>query len=162
VLRRLHGRRAVLLALLVTTAVIVPFLAADPAAFVHSTVELQTRQRFRPDSTSLLVDLATTFGRPPTWMMSVLPLFGGFVVAWWAGRIQPPGATAVASGVGLSLLAVVLLSKQAYPNYYLTVFVAMTLAAVVDRRGAAEDASTEVEALRRPRRRFARSALEGV
>lgn len=141
VLGRLHGRRAVWLTVLVTALVVLPFVIVDPGAFFHSTVQYQLRQRFRPDSISLSVDLATSFGRPPDWVFGLLPLAAGFTASWWTARVLPPTATALALGTGLSLLAVILLSKQAYSNYFLLVMVAVGLAAIVDNRAAADPVS---------------------
>lgn len=128
--RRTLGARVLIGGVLIAAVVITPFVVADPQAFWRAAVLLQMRQPFREDSRSLVVEVATLGGWTPSALASALSLCAGVATAWWVRRKAPPSATWASAGLGLSLLATVLLSKQAFANYYFLVLVALTFAAV--------------------------------
>jgi hypothetical protein len=113
-------RRVIFVGVGLAAAVTLPFFLVDPAAFWKAIVQFQLIQPFRSDSVSLLVSSVNTFGWPPTWTYAVLPFVGG-------GLRTPP---AFAAAVGLTLLVTILLSKQAFMNYYFLVGGAFLIAAV--------------------------------
>jgi hypothetical protein len=123
-------RRVILTGIGVAAAVTLPFVLADPAAFWRAIVEFQLVQPFRADSTSLLVSSVNTFGWPPPWTYGMLPLVGGGVTATALALRAPRTPAALAAGVGLTLLVTILLSKQAFMNYYFLVSGAFLIAAV--------------------------------
>ncbi len=123
-------RRLMFIAIGVATAVTLPFFLVDPAAFWKAIVEFQLVQPFRSDSISLLVASVNTFGWPPPWTYGVLPLAGGGLTALVLAFRAPRTPAAFAAGVGLSLLVTILLSKQAFMNYYFLVSGAFLIAAV--------------------------------
>ena len=112
----------------VAAASVVPFLLWNPGDFWRAIVEFQLIQPFRPDSLSLLVWLVNhgwTSGRSAS---GVLPLAVGAAIAVAVAWRAKPGATSFAAALGLSLLGTVLLSKQAFVNYYYLVGVAWLIA----------------------------------
>jgi len=123
-------RRMISISLGVAIAVTLPFFLADPAAFWKAIVEFQLVQPFRADSLSLLVSSVNTFGWPPPWTYGVLPLLGGGLTAIALALRAPRTPAAFAAGVGLTLLVTILLSKQAFMNYYFVVSGAFLIAAV--------------------------------
>lgn len=129
-IRRSLTRRVTLIGLSVATAVTLPFFLADPAAFWKAIVEFQLIQPFRADSLSLLVSSVNTFGWPPHWTYGVLPLAGGGLTAVALAVRAPRTPAAFAAGVGLAMLVTILLSKQAFMNYYYLVSGAFLIAAV--------------------------------
>ena len=127
--RRL-GVRTVLLGGVVAAAVVAGFFAWGPGAFWHDVVQTQTWQPYRSDSVSLVVALGNRYGVPPAWLLNVLPFAGGLVASGlvsWRGR---GGSTTAAAAVGLGLFATVLVSKQAFVNYYSLVQAALIIALV--------------------------------
>jgi hypothetical protein len=130
---RRPGRWSVLLGVGAAAATLVGFFVADPSSFTDSVVGLQLKQPVRGDSTSLAVDLVTAFGAWPDPLYGLLPILAGLAVALVVVTRGPGGATGVCVGVGLSLLATVLLSKQAFTNYYALIAVATALGAVLWR-----------------------------
>ena len=129
-IRQSLTRRVLLLGIGVATAVTVPFLLVDPPSFWKAIVEFQLVQPFRSDSVSLLVSSVTAFGWPPPWTYGVLPLVGGGLTAIALALRAPRTPAAFAAGVGLVLLVTILLSKQAFMNYYFLVSGAFLIAAV--------------------------------
>ena len=123
-------RRLILICLGVAAAVTLPFFLVDPTAFWRAIVEFQLVQPFRADSLSLLVSSVKAFGWPPPWTYSVLPLAGGGLTAIALALRAPRTPAAFAAGVGLTLLVTILLSKQAFMNYYFLVSGALLIAAV--------------------------------
>lgn len=105
------------------------FALWDVDAFMHSVVEFQFNQPLRDDALSLLPGLAQLFGPLPEWLLTVSPLIGLMVSLLVALRTRP-GATAFLLGIGLSLLVTVLLSKQAFMNYYSLIGAALLLAVI--------------------------------
>lgn len=123
-------RRVIFIGLGLATALTLPFLLVDPAAFWKAVVEFQLVQPFRSGSWSLLVFSVDTFGWPPPWTYGVLPLLGGGLTAIALAFRAPRTPAAFAAGVGLALLVTILLSKQAFMNYYFVVSGAFLIAAV--------------------------------
>jgi hypothetical protein len=129
-IRQLLTRRVILICVGLAAAVTLPFFLIDPAAFWKAIVQYQLIQPFRSDSTSLLVFSVKTFGWPPPWTYGVLPLLGGGLTALALAVRAPRTPSAFAAGVGLTLLVTILLSKQAFMNYYFLVSGAFLIAAV--------------------------------
>jgi hypothetical protein len=129
-IRRWLTRRAILVALGVAAALTLPFFLVNPAAFWKAIVEFQLIQPFRADSLSLLVSSVNTFGWPPPWTYGLLPLVGGGLTAIALALRAPRTPAAFAAGVGLTLLVTILLSKQAFMNYYFIVSGALLIATV--------------------------------
>jgi hypothetical protein len=129
-IRQWLTRRVILIGLGLAAAVTLPFFVIDPAAFWKAIVEFQLIQPFRSDSISLLVSSVNTFGWPPPWTYGVLPLVGGGLTAIALAIRAPRTRAAFAAAVGLTLLVTILLSKQAFMNYYFLVSGAFLIAAV--------------------------------
>jgi len=123
-------RRVIFIGAGLAAAVTLPFFLVDPAAFWRAIVEYQLIQPFRADSVSLLVSSVNTFGWPPPWTYGVLPLLGGALTAIALALRAPRAPAALAAAVGLTLLVTILLSKQAFMNYYFLVSGAFLIAAV--------------------------------
>jgi len=123
-------RRVILVGVGLAAAVTLPFFLVNPAAFWKAIVQFQLVQPFRADSVSLLVYSVNTFGWPPPWTYSVLSLLGGGLTALAVSLRAPRTPAAFAAGVGLTLLVTILLSKQAFLNYYFLVSGAFLIAAV--------------------------------
>jgi hypothetical protein len=121
--------RLILIGLGLAAAVTLPLFLVDPATFWKCIVGIQ-RAPLRPDSLSLLVYSVNNFGWPPPWTYGVLPLVGGSLTALVLALRAPRTPAAFAAGVGLSLLVAILLSKQAFMNYYFVVSGALLIAAV--------------------------------
>lgn len=160
-----HRARTGLLAGVGGAAVLVlAFVAWDPRAFWRSVVELQLLQPVRHDTTSLLLSAVDAFGWLPPATYGVLPIVAGVLVAAVVARRAPRTPTAVALGIGLSLLATVLLSKQAPENYYDLVTVALLVGAIAwptdqaGRSAQAADSSRAVDAGRQSGQRPLSSA----
>ncbi len=129
ILQRSASRRVILLGFGIAATVIVPFFVVDPAEFWRTIVSIRLPP-LRPDSLSLLVSSVNTFGWPPAWTYGVLPLVGGGLTALVLALRAPRTPPAFAAGVGLALLVTILLSKQAFMNYYFLVSGAFLIAAV--------------------------------
>ena len=129
-IRRWLTRRTILIGLGLAAAVTLPFFVVDPPAFWKAIVQYQLIQPFRPDSVSLLVSSVNTFGWPPPWTYGVLPLAGGGLTAVALALRAPRTPPAFAAAVGLTLLVTILLSKEAFMNYYYLVSGAFLIAAV--------------------------------
>lgn len=123
-------RRTILTGLGVAAAVTLPFFLVDPPAFWKAIVEFQLIQPFRADSVSLLVASVNAFGWPPPWTYGVLPFVGGGLTALTLALLAPRSPAAFAGAIGLTLLVTILLSKQAFMNYYFLVSGAFLIAAV--------------------------------
>jgi hypothetical protein len=129
-IRQWLTRRVILISLGVAAVATLPFFLIDPAAFWKTIVQYQLIQPFRADSVSLLVSSVNTFSWPPPWTYGVLPLLGGGLTALAVALRAPRTPAAFAAGVGLTLLVTILLSKQAFMNYYFIVSGAFLIAAV--------------------------------
>ena len=84
----------------------------------------------RHDSVSLLVAAAGAFSWPPPATYAVLPVIGGLLTALLLARYAPRTPAVFAAAVGLTLLVTILLSKQAFANYYFMASSAMLVAAI--------------------------------
>jgi hypothetical protein len=129
-IRQWLTRRMLLVGVGAAAAVTLPFFLVNSGAFWKAIVEFQLVQPFRSDSLSLLVSSVNTFGWPPPWTYSVLPLVGGGLTAIALALRAPRTPPAFAAGIGLTLLVTILLSKQAFMNYYFLVSGAFLIAAV--------------------------------
>jgi hypothetical protein len=123
------GWRAVWTAAVVGGVIVGTFALWNPGAFVHSAIEFQFMQPFRDDSMSLLPGLTDLVGPIPEWLLMLSPVLGLLVSLLIALRTRP-GVTAFALGIGFSLMFMVLLSKQAFMNYYFLMGAAMLLAVI--------------------------------
>ncbi len=128
-LRSVFGRREWLALFGTAVLVTVPFVLANPREFWRAVVEWQFIQPFRPESLSLLALSVNQLSWPPPAVYGVLPVVVGLIVALVLAWRLAPGTSAFLLTVGLSLLATVLLSKQAFVNYYLFVGSCFLLAA---------------------------------
>jgi len=129
-IRQWLTRRVIFIGVSVAAVVTLAFFMVDPAAFWKAIVQYQLIQPFRADSVSLLVSSVNTFGWPPPWTYGVLPLVGGGLTAVALALRAPRTPAAFAAAVGLTLLVTILLSKQAFMNYYYLVSGAFLIAAV--------------------------------
>ena len=129
-IRRSLTRPVIFVGLGVAAALTLPFLLVNPSAFWKAIVEFQLVQPFRADSLSLLVSSVNTFGWPPPWTYGILPLAGGALTAVALALRAPRTPSAFAASFGLTLLVTILLSKQAFMNYYFLVSGAFLIAAV--------------------------------
>ncbi len=130
-LRGVFARRDWLILLGSAVAVTLPFLLANPREFWRAVVEWQLIQPFRSDSVSLLALSVNQFGWPPAAVYGVLPIAVGLAVALLLAWRLNPGPSAFLLTTALALLATVLLSKQAFVNYYMFVGGCLLLAAWV-------------------------------
>jgi hypothetical protein len=128
-LRGVFGRREWLTLFGTAFVVTVPFVLADPREFWRAVVEWQLIQPFRPESLSLLALSVNQIGWPPPAVFGLLPVGVGVAVALLLAWRLSPGTSAFLLTMGLALLATVLLSKQAFVNYYLFVGGCLLLAA---------------------------------
>jgi hypothetical protein len=129
-IRQTLTRRIIFIGLGVATALTLPFFLVNPPSFWKAIVEFQLVQPFRADSLSLLVSSVNTFGWPPPWTYGLLPLVGGGLTSIALALRAPRTPAAFAAGVGLTLLVTILLSKQAFMNYYFIVSGAFLIGAV--------------------------------
>jgi uncharacterized membrane protein len=128
-IRQQLTRRMILIGLGLAAAVTLPFFLVDPATFWQDIIGIQ-EVPLRPDSLSLLVSSVKTFGWPPPWTYGVLPLLGGGFTALILALRAPRTPAAFAAAMALTLLVTILLSKQAFINYYFMVSGALLIAAV--------------------------------
>jgi hypothetical protein len=138
--RRL-GLRVVVAGVLLAGVLTLVFLAWGPRDFWHDVVATQPLQPYRPESVSLMVALGNEWGVPPSWALTVLPLAGGVLVSALVGLRGRPGATTSAAALALGVFVTLLLSKQAFMNYYATVVAGLLTAAIAwprDGHGAVE------------------------
>lgn len=143
-LLRPYATRGRLLAFVGTGALVtLPFIAWGPASWWSSVVTLQFQQPFRPDSLSIVAELADVFGwADPTWA-GPLSLAAGFAVAVVLARTLRPGPAGFSLALGLCLAVTFLLSKQAFLNYYLVCAGALVLAAWCRAEDAVPAAAAE-------------------
>ncbi len=129
-LRRRLGWKPILVGTGIATVLVGGFLVLDPSAFWRSVVELQFKQPYRADSLSLGVDLVNA-GLPISGTaLSIMALVAGLAASFWVRFTAPTTACWLALGIGCSLLATVLLSKQAFVNYYLLIHGCFVIATV--------------------------------
>lgn len=129
--RRRLGLRWLLVGAGAAAALILGFFAMDPEGFWVSVVAVQFSQPFRADSTSLAVHIVNLGVPVAPWVLSIGSLAAGLAVAFWVRLRAPSGATWLALGMALSMLAMVLLSKQAFANYYMLIQGCLMAAVVV-------------------------------
>ena len=129
VCRRL-GLRVVGAAIVLAGVLTLAFLAWGPSEFWHDVVAMQPLQPYRPDSISLVVALGNHWGVPPPWALTVLPLAGGFLASAVVGLRGRPGPATTTAALALGLFVTLLLSKQAFMNYYATVVAGLVTAAI--------------------------------
>lgn len=119
--RRRLGLRTVVWGVVVSAVLVVGAWLSDPGGFWLAVVETQLLQPYRPDSISLAVDVVDAGLPVPVAALSVGSLLAGLAIAVWVRVKAPADATWLVLGIGLSLLGTVLLSKQAFTNYYFLV-----------------------------------------
>lgn len=130
VVRRVAGWRRVAEACAVAAAIIGVFFLWDPRSFIRSALIFQLRQPFRDDAVSLLPLVTDVTGPLPSWALACLPLVAGCAASVVLVRRLRPGPTAFLLASSLPLLCTVLLSKQAFANYFLMAGTGLLLAAV--------------------------------
>jgi hypothetical protein len=119
--RRRLGLRSLLVAVAAAAALVGAFFLVGPSDFWRSVVLLHFSQPFRPDSTTLSVDLVNIGVPIPSWAMATASLAAGLTVAGWVRVTARASATWTALGTGLALAATVLLSKAGHVNYYFVI-----------------------------------------
>jgi Glycosyltransferase family 87 len=112
--------------------VTLPFWLTAPEDFRRSVVDFHLAQPFRSESSSVLVLLVKTIGWPPPWTYGVLPLVCGVAAATVLAWRLHPGAKAFAFTTAVSLSFTILMSKQAFPNYWGLVGGCLLIAAALE------------------------------
>jgi uncharacterized membrane protein len=106
-----------------TFAVIVvttlPFLIWSPTDFLQSVVRVQFVQPFRIDSLALPAAVARIFGSLPPELVLAGQAAAVIGVVFVVLRRSPIGAHGFAVSSAAILLALMVFSKQAFPNYYI-------------------------------------------
>jgi len=137
--RRGVSLRATLGALALAAVLVGSFALLDLGAFWHSTVWLQFHLPLREDSVSIPAGWSRTFGSPPPALLGPVSILAGFAVATLVALRGRATATSFSLGVGLSLLATVVLSEHAFSNYYALIEVALVIGCITwpldDQRG---------------------------
>jgi hypothetical protein len=106
--------RAILVAAAGALALVLPFLVADPRAFVRGVLEFQLRQPFRPDALSWPAALRAAGGPIlPSWPAFLLA--GAILVASMRGRMTVGRALLASASAWIVFVA---FNKQAFVNYY--------------------------------------------
>lgn len=124
-------RRGFLVRMALSAAVVtVPIALIDLPAFVHSTVALQFRQPFRPDSVSYLVLWTQRGYSPPSAMWAFLAAAAAIALVLWRAPRTPAGFAAASAAVFLVFFA---FNKQAFTNYYYFVIGVLCVAAAAAR-----------------------------
>ena len=111
---------------IVGTAVTLPFVLWNPAAFVRSVVTLQVHQPFRTDALSYLAWWVQQGHPVPS---TAIPFVLASAAAALAGWRLPRSAAGFAAALSLTFLVFFAWNKQAFANYY--AFVLGTLFLVV-------------------------------
>lgn len=122
-------RRSVVAGLTAAAVVTLPFVLLDPVAFLEAVTGVQAAP-LRHDSVSLLVAAVDAMSWPPPGTYAVLPIVAGLLAALVLARYAPRTPAAFAAAVGLTLLVTILLSKQAFTNYYFMASSALLVAAI--------------------------------
>jgi hypothetical protein len=137
--RRGVSLRATLGALALAAVLVGSFALLDLGAFWHSTVWLQFHLPLREDSVSIPAGWSRTFGSPPPALLGPVAILAGFAVSTLVALRGRATATSFSLGVGLSLLATVVLSEHAFSNYYALIEVALVIGCITwpleDQRG---------------------------
>ena len=116
--RRTVGTRGVLAGVAAAAVLVGGAFWWSPEDFWRAVVRAQLVQPYRSDSISLAVDLVNAGVPLPATALSIGSLLAGLGVAVWVRVTAPATATWTVLGLGLALLGTVLLSKQAFTNYY--------------------------------------------
>lgn len=116
------------------------FALWDVPAFIRSAITWQFIQPLRDDSLSLLVWFTETFGELPRLITLVAPVLVAVGSVALVIRRSPRSPAGLAAGVALVMMSFVLLSKQAFLNYYFLVVASAALALSAE---ADEDESLE-------------------
>lgn len=114
-------------ALLLFTA---PLALLDLPAYSWSVLELQFIQPFRPDSLSILAFVVNNFSWPPPNLHVGAMVLAVLLSTTLVLRFAPQTKIGFAGGVAVVTLSFLLLSKQAFANYYLFALGAAFTAAV--------------------------------
>lgn len=128
-LRPYFSRPRLLAALGTALVVNLPFLLWSPSGFWRALVEYQLVQPYRSESISLLVASVEALSWPPPSVYGPLPLVAGFITAVVLAVQMRPGPAPFALSLAIALAVTVLLSKQAFLNYYCLVGGAIFIAA---------------------------------
>ena len=125
--RRQGAPRLLGLALVVASAITLPFFIWDPRAFWRAVVEFQFVQPLRTDSLSHLVWIHKYFPQIP-WPQAIpfLALGAALAVTLWTSRPTP---AYFAGAFGVAQLVFFAFSKQAFANYYFFVIATLCWAA---------------------------------
>lgn len=107
--------RLLLQAAVVGTAITLPFVLWDPAAFVKSVVTLQMYQPFRADALSYLAWWASLGHPAPSTAIPFLLSGAAAAVAVWR---SPRTGAGFAAAMALTFLVFFAFNKQAFANYY--------------------------------------------
>ncbi len=103
--------------LIVTT---LPFLIWSPTGFLHSVVRVHFLQPFRIDSLALPAAVARVIGSPPPELLVLAGQAAVVIgVVFVVLRRSPIGPHGFAVSSAAILLALIVFSKQAFPNYYI-------------------------------------------
>jgi hypothetical protein len=106
--------RAALVAAAGAGVLVLPFLIANPAAFVRGVLEFQLRQPFRPDALSWPAAIVHLGGpRLPPWPAFLLA--GGVLWATLGRRVSVAQAILASASTWIVFVA---FNKQAFANYY--------------------------------------------
>jgi len=111
---RRHLVRILAVAAAVAAVIAVPFLVADPAAFLHGVLKFQVLQPFRPDALSWPAAIVALGG-------PVLPSWPAFVLAGATFAVTVRRELTVARALlagGAFWAVLVIFNKQAFLNYY--------------------------------------------
>jgi len=135
--RRGLGVRPALSALGLAAVIIGAFAVVDVQAFWHSTVWLQFHLPLRVDSVSIPAGWYRTFGRELPALFGPCALLIGVLVSALIARRGSATATSFSLGVGLSLLATVVLSDHAFSNYYALIELALAVGCITWPRDSA-------------------------
>ena len=160
-LRPLATRARVLTFLASAAVATLPWLVADPPAFVRALVGYQLAPPWREDSLSLVAELIRNVGSADSGWLRLLPVAAGLLVAAIYSHRSSATPSHFAAGLALSLLATVMLSKNAVLNYYFLVGGALLLAAWagLPLQGAAVPEGVVQQREPGPGRRSAHSSL---
>ncbi|MGF1668338.1 MAG: hypothetical protein ACFCVC_18920, partial [Acidimicrobiia bacterium] len=104
------------------------FALWDVPAFVRSVITWQFVQPLRVDSLSVLVWFSQTFGELPRLITLIAPVVVAVGSVALVIRRCPPSPAGLAAAVAFVMMSFVLLSKQAFLNYYFLVVAAAALA----------------------------------
>lgn len=122
--------------LLLSTA---PLALLDLSAYSWSVLELQFVQPFRADSLSILAVVVNNFSWPPPTLQVVAMVLAVLLSTIVVLRFAPQTKVGLTGGVAVITLSFLLLSKQAFANYYLFALGAAFTAAVEPMTSQSDD-----------------------